>query len=1714
MNIKIFSNFKKSTVVIITILCVATIISSFFIINKIYDTPVRNVAVEYPPTPVFQESLRLSSPEETGESTQSEGIATTSEEIFVPVIKGEYPKQVIISLKSWSDIESAKAIIIKNNGKIIRVLNWPTKNVIIASLPDKNAEDGILKNSFWAKLVGGIGFSSLGNKLDGGIDYIEEDKEIYANGQITDWGIPYIQADKVWAEGFRGKGVKVAILDTGVKRDHPDLIANIKGGINFTVNSTTTGPGLCWDEDYQDYYDCVVTVDVVDPNKWDDDQGHGTAMAGIIAATDNNIGIVGVAPEADLYIVKVLGGSNSSGKLSDIISGIYWAAENNMDIASMSFGCSTCNSQDQDDALNYAYERGVLLIGSSGNDGVTGEAIGGPSKNNNVIAVGAIGLDKEITAFSSYGPEVDLVAPGDGIISTKKEGGYGIGRGTSDAAPMVSGVAALILSKYPEWTPAQIRDKLISTAIDFGSPGRDDYYGYGLVNAIDSVISRPPVIINLLTPKGGERWLKGVQHEIRWNTVNLTSEDTVNVNLINQTSGVIYPIALNVVNSGSILLAIPMDKPDSDNYYLEISCGSGFYPKCESVKSGNIEIFSPPSEQALKVISPNGGEKWAQGTIKTIQWAANYLGGANIDVTLLQKKQIPIYTYSGNTLSLSAVDRTCYDPSNCLSGVDGWSIYDAAGLKNLINPDAAPVPPPSDTCDGIITGEKTRFACPATYTSNQFSCTDVSNENWTTRGALTLARTTTCSYAKGLQINTCYDPLNCKDWYYGWSVYDPARRFPPRFDGEMSRDNPPPDTCNGSRKPFVCPSTYPTSNFTCTDIWSGSVSWARTVNCEYTPVQSGSYEAIVPIKTLADSVLNTGSLEINVPTSILSFTGSELTNTNYYRFIRTDSDLKNWYWFYDASASNTSGGGWVNAPPLDTCDGNSTDNFVCPVNSMLKNTINCVDVEQSGGNALDYFSRDVSCKYENKNISVGDNYLIQLSCNNFTEKCTKGISSSPFSIVSIENPKILTINKAGIGRVADGNISCGVTRGSCQENYEIGTVVNLSADTDSNSGLLFSGWSGACTGTGACQITMSSDKSVTATFSNKFLILTATTTDPLSRFSGWSGACITDGTCPTSWSSECGAGTVIPCRITVSSDQVVSPMFDSVALSAPRNPNVEYKQYGLELKWDAPSSDGGSPIIGYKVERYIGNDIGDPGVLCPFLHESFLPGKVPTVPFLPSSDALPILAATVTSIPDNIDYDSRKCYVYSIKAVNQAGQESPPAMIQNHLADNRAIVRTPNIKGPFTLKGAGFTSGAIVKIYDDATPSPNTLECTGWVVADSNTINNGSCIIPDVAPVGKWNVRVSIGNQVATLLGGFTIAPPTTDQAPSSLTFQPPTVTVKDNKITLNSIIGKNILSGAAVKLVNRDNLSQQINCFNISKLNDYNANGTSILNGGDCNTDNVGFEILPDSWWHLVVENSAKTNKFVATSSVLINTKCDPVKNCTNEDGTQRVCGSNGCGGLCSGGPVTAVCNVDSYFGTCSGVGTKTCNSNGTYSACSISPSADPRIAACSGKECGSDTCGGYCTDPTNNQPGTLTKSCTKSEAFGSCSGIGIKTCTSGKYGTCDVPADTDPRPAACLNRLCGSDGCDGWCKNYAVVKPDNEGIIEKTSSKACTACNNTAGTQLCLGFTSYSSCTPNTPLCAGKVCGPDGCGGTCGTTLCGQGTVCNDSGTACRNK
>ncbi|CAH1195656.1 hypothetical protein PAECIP111893_00736 [Paenibacillus plantiphilus] len=281
---------------------------------------------------------------------------------------------------------------------------------------------------------------------------IEEDGIIQADAQIADWGIERVQADKSRANGVTGDNIKVAVFDTGIA-DHEDL--NILGKINYTVSSTAS-----------------------------DLNGHGTHVAGIIAALDNTVGVVGAAPDVDLYSVKVLG-DDGNGLYSFLIDGIDWAIDNDIDIINMSLS-GTSDAPTLEEACDTAYENGILIFAAAGNESTNSsgdDPTRYPAGFDSVIAVANGNMTDGRNTQSNKGPHLELTAPGTAVFSTAISNAYTSKSGTSMASPYAAAVAALYMEQNPTYTNVQIRNKLIETADDLGDPGRDSSFGYGMVQA-------------------------------------------------------------------------------------------------------------------------------------------------------------------------------------------------------------------------------------------------------------------------------------------------------------------------------------------------------------------------------------------------------------------------------------------------------------------------------------------------------------------------------------------------------------------------------------------------------------------------------------------------------------------------------------------------------------------------------------------------------------------------------------------------------------------------------------------------------------------------------------------------------------------------------------------------------------------------------------------------------------------------------------------------------------------------------------------------------------------------------------------------------------------------------------------------------------------------------------------------------------------------------
>jgi subtilisin len=288
--------------------------------------------------------------------------------------------------------------------------------------------------------------------------------------QITPWqhGQRYLNLPAKQPSTLTGKGVKVAVIDSGVDMDHPDL--RIKGG--KCVLDLSLDPKAC-SKSYDD----------------EDVDGHGTHVAGIIGALNNGIGTVGVAPGADIYALKALD-KTGFGSSTTIMAGIEWAITNKMDIINLSISSPEIDYGIKA-MIDRAVKNGIIVVAAAGNVGLkngAGNNVEYPAKFSNVIAVSATNTFNQRISISSTGPEIDFAAPGEAIYSTLPGGLYGAMSGTSMAAPHVAGMIALYMEKYPSASASYIRDLLEWNARDLGVEGKDSWYGEGLVQVDSAVV--------------------------------------------------------------------------------------------------------------------------------------------------------------------------------------------------------------------------------------------------------------------------------------------------------------------------------------------------------------------------------------------------------------------------------------------------------------------------------------------------------------------------------------------------------------------------------------------------------------------------------------------------------------------------------------------------------------------------------------------------------------------------------------------------------------------------------------------------------------------------------------------------------------------------------------------------------------------------------------------------------------------------------------------------------------------------------------------------------------------------------------------------------------------------------------------------------------------------------------------------------------------------
>jgi thermitase len=365
---------------------------------------------------------------------------------------GHAPDRILVKFQPGTLDEAKASVHQRLGGKVIGAI--PEIGVSVVSVPQNQAAErartyGAEKNVKFAEP-----------------DYVATailtPNDTYFTNQ---WGMTKIQAPNAWSVTTGSSDVKIAILDTGIDQDHPDLASKIVANKNFTTSSTV-----------------------------DDLYGHGTHCAGIAAATTNNsIGVAGVGYNTSLMNVKVLD-DTGSGYYSWIANGITWATDNGAKVISMSLGGSSGSSTLQN-AVNYAWSKGVVVVAAAGNNGNTAPSY--PAYYANCIAVAATDQNDAKASFSTYGSWVDVAAPGVNIYSTLPNHTNSIGTmtygylsGTSMSTPFVAGLAGLIWSTSYGTSNTSVRSRIESTAD--ATAGTGTYWQYGRINAYKAVAPAAP----------------------------------------------------------------------------------------------------------------------------------------------------------------------------------------------------------------------------------------------------------------------------------------------------------------------------------------------------------------------------------------------------------------------------------------------------------------------------------------------------------------------------------------------------------------------------------------------------------------------------------------------------------------------------------------------------------------------------------------------------------------------------------------------------------------------------------------------------------------------------------------------------------------------------------------------------------------------------------------------------------------------------------------------------------------------------------------------------------------------------------------------------------------------------------------------------------------------------------------------------------------------
>ena len=492
-------------------------------------------------------------------------------------------------------------------------------------------------------------------------------------GQLWGMNSTYgIDAPGAWAQTLGDSSVVVAVIDTGIDLDHPDLVDNL-----WTNSDEIAGNGI--DDDSNGFIDDIHGWDFVNSDgNPDDDNNHGTHVAGTIAASANSIGVVGVAPGVQVMGLKFLN-SSGSGMTSHALQALQYAIDNGALISNNSWGGGGFSSA-METLLTQAEAANHLFVAAAGNSSTNIDAY--PTypaayQNPNVVSVASIQSDGSQSGFSNYGTSnVDVAAPGSGIRSTISGGGYASFNGTSMASPHVAGIVALMRSLAPTVSTTDIKRILIETStwdsrLDNVSDSGGRVSASAAVSAVNGSIPSLSITSNATVVTEGDTV-----------TFSATATDSSNNNIAGQ---VVWKIGEVVQTTGSSF-TYTASTPGQIRVRAQVTDSSG-------TASTFINLTVNEIERSITITSPNGGEIYDPGETKQINW--NYVGPTGpVDVTVIEKQTVsaeflgesalPIVDHTVLTVPLNVTSTAAI--SSLSVGLRFNHTWDADLLLELVSP--------------------------------------------------------------------------------------------------------------------------------------------------------------------------------------------------------------------------------------------------------------------------------------------------------------------------------------------------------------------------------------------------------------------------------------------------------------------------------------------------------------------------------------------------------------------------------------------------------------------------------------------------------------------------------------------------------------------------------------------------------------------------------------------------------------------------------------------------------------------------------------------------------------------------------------------------------------------------------------------------------------------------------------------------------------------